>query len=126
MVNVTTGEEENDKTNADERIEERNTEDTNENSKVEKTREKEIVERNRDFLEERMDPDSGLLDALLAKGILSRKEMAEVKDKSPIYTRNSKLLMYMLEENQCSDLIAALRDNEQKHIVNYLYSNGGN
>ena len=85
----------------------------------------EAIIRHRQFLEERMDPDFGLLNTLLANRTLSWKETSEVKDKSPFYKRNSKLLDYILEKKQYSDLIWALGGNEQTHIVNYLNANGG-
>jgi len=79
----------------------------------------------RQFLEERIDPDFGLLNTLLANGTLSWIEVSEVKDKSPFYKRNSKLLDYILEKNQFRALVAALGGNAQSHIVNYLNANGG-
>lgn len=85
----------------------------------------EILERHRELLEERIDPDHGLLDALLTSGTLSRKEILEIKDKSPFHKRNSLLLDYILKKGQGDCLIAALRDTEQIHIANYLNANGG-
>lgn len=97
-----------------------NKEETNEETNGEET-----IARHRELLEERMDPDFGLLDIILAKGTLSHKEMLEVKDKSPFYRRNSQLLDFILKKHQGDHLIAGLRYSEQLHLVNYLNANGG-
>ena len=72
-----------------------------------------------------MDPDFGLLSILLAKKIISRREMDEVKSKSTLCSRNSQLLDYILAKDQGDGLKAALGDADQIHIVNYLIANGG-
>ena len=72
-----------------------------------------------------MDPDSGLLDKLIANGTISAREAAYVKDKSPFHERNSQLLDYIVQNHQQDRLFEALRNSEQKHIVNYLKANGG-
>lgn len=83
------------------------------------------IELHREFLEERIDPDSGLLDKLLANGTLSKKEILEIKDKSPFHKRNAQLLDYILDKRKGDRLIATLRDAEQRHISNYLMANAG-
>lgn len=83
------------------------------------------IELHREFLEERIDPDSGLLDKLLANRTLSKKEILEIKDKSPFHKRNAQLLDYILVKRQGDRLIATLRDAEQTHIANYLMANAG-
>ena len=85
----------------------------------------EAIERHREFLEEHMDPDFGLLEKLLSNKTLSRKQFSEVKDRSPFYKRNAQLLDFILEKRQGDRLIEALRDTEQIHIANYLNWNGG-
>lgn len=83
------------------------------------------IEQHREFLEERIDPDSGLLDKLLANGNLSRKEHSLIKGKSSLYERNGLLLNYILEKQGGDSLIEALRNTEQTHIANYLNANAG-
>src|SRR5688572_11935703 len=83
------------------------------------------IEQHREFLEERIDPDSGLLDKLLANGNLSRKEHSLIKGKSSLYERNCLLLNYLLEKQKVDSLIEALRSSEQTHIANYLNANSG-
>lgn len=85
----------------------------------------EMIERHREFLEEHVDPDFGLLDKLLAHGILSRKETSEVKANSPVYKRNAQLLDYILKKHKGDRLFEALRETEQLHIINYLNGDGG-
>lgn len=111
--------------NVEEKYGDTNIDETNGESDIERTNENETIELDRDFLKEHMDPDSGLLDALLANKTLSREEISEVKDKRSSYKRNSQLLDYIFKKNQYNGLIAALQDSEQKHIVNYLNANGG-
>lgn len=85
----------------------------------------EAIERHRKFLEDRINPDLGLLEKLCDNGALSFRELAEVKDKSPFQNRNSLLLNYILDKHQGDRLVEALRDTGQIHIVNYLDGNGG-
>src|SRR5688572_6712515 len=72
-----------------------------------------------------MDPDSGLLDKIFTNGIIDWREMEDVTSQSSSCKRNSKLLDYILTKDQSHALIAALRDADQMHIVNYLTANGG-
>src|SRR6218665_2385744 len=112
-----------DETVARETNAERITDSTNEvtNNNIEKTQGNEIIERHRAFLEERMDPDFGLLEELMANRTLCRKEILEIRSKIfSYYKRNSQLLDYILEKNEYSGLISALRASQQVHIVNYL------
>lgn len=85
----------------------------------------ESIKRHREFLEDHIEPDFGLLDKLLTDRILSRREILDVQDKSPFYARNSQLLKYILEKDQADQFIKTLRDTGQMHIVNYLHGNGG-
>lgn len=72
-----------------------------------------------------MDPDFGLLDKLLANGTIGRREVGDIRSKRSSWLRNSQLLDYILAKDQSVGLIAALRDSDQIHIVNYLTANGG-
>ena len=47
------------------------------------------VEQYREFLEERIDPDSGLFQNLLPNGTLSRKKHSQIKDNIPMDKRKS-------------------------------------
>jgi len=79
------------------------------------------------FLEERMDPDSGLLDKLLANKTLSKAEYNNIKGHhlSLFYERNTRLLDCINQNKKYDSFIGALRDNCQTHLVNYLIGNGG-
>jgi len=77
------------------------------------------------FLEERMDPDSGLLDKLLANKTLSKTEYDDIKDHHPLYRRNTQLLDFIEQKKNYDSLISALRDTRQTHLINYLIGNGG-
>ena len=78
-----------------------------------------------EFLQERMDPDSGLLDKLLANKTLSNIECDDIKDHHPFYRRNARLLDYISQKKKYDSLIGALKDTRQTHLVNYLVENGG-
>ena len=86
---------------------------------------KRMFDQHRSFLQERMDPDSGLLDKLLANKTLSRIECNDIKDHHPFDRRNDRLLHYISLKKKYNNLIDALRDNRQTHLVNYLIGNGG-
>lgn len=72
-----------------------------------------------------MDPDFGLLDKLLSDGTIGWKDVDKVKNISSLCKRNGQLLDYILTKDQCDGLIAALRDGDQLHLVNYLTASGG-
>ena len=79
------------------------------------------------FLEERMDPDFGLLDKLLGNKTLSKLEYDKIKGHhlSLSSERNARLLDYISQMKKYDNLIGALMDTRQIHLVNYLTSNGG-
>lgn len=77
------------------------------------------------FLEDLVDPDYGLLDQLLEMGALSRREVHDVKSKRTFERRNAQLIEYVSQHERCGKLILALRKTNQKHIANYLTSDGG-
>src|SRR6218665_1025794 len=79
----------------------------------------------RSFLEERMDPDFGLLDKLLGDKTLSKKEYDNIKGHHLFYERNARLLDYISQKNKYDNLLGALSDTHQTHLVNYLMGNGG-
>ena len=72
-----------------------------------------------------MDPDFGLLDRILRNGIIGWREIDDVTSQISSCERNSKLLEYIWNEDQYDGLIFALREADQKHIVNFLTANGG-
>lgn len=78
----------------------------------------------REFLEDRMDPDFGLLDKLLKCGALSRKDFSKVKSKTTFQERNAELLDHIAKQHKCTELTAALRETRQGHLVKYLEENG--
>lgn len=78
----------------------------------------------RDFLRGRIDPDE-ILDLLLAKSLLSKEEVDEVRSRSTFCQKNEKLLDYIIERANEEEFINALRDKNQQHLVNYILSDGG-
>ena len=83
------------------------------------------LRRHRTILEDLMDPDYGLLDQLLEIGALSRREVHEVKSERTFERRNTQIIEYV-SANKCFEkLIRTLRNTNQKHIANYLTSDGG-
>ena len=84
-----------------------------------------MFEEHGSFLEERIDPDSGLLDKLLAYKTLSKIEYDKIKGHHLFYERNARLLDYISQKKKYDSLIGALRDSRQTHLVNYLIENGG-
>ena len=77
------------------------------------------------FVQERIDPDSGLLDKLLANKTLSKIEYDGIKVHHLFYERNARLLDYISQKKKHDSLIDALRDTHQTHLVNYLIGNEG-
>lgn len=76
-------------------------------------------------LEERIDPDFGLLDNLLAAGILNRRETQEIKSETNIFKRNHLLLKIIEERHLVQGLTTGLKMTNQAHLSNFLSNNGG-
>lgn len=72
-----------------------------------------------------MDTDFGLLDKLLSCETLTRREMNEIKEVRGRYDRNKMLLEHIDRKGSYEQLKTALSETRQKHLVNYLDSNGG-
>jgi len=83
------------------------------------------LRRHRTILEDLMDPDYGLLDQLLEIGALSRREVHEVKSEKTFERRNTQIIEYVSANKCFGKLIRTLRNTNQKHIANYLTSDGG-
>lgn len=78
----------------------------------------------RGFLEDFIDPDSGLIEKLFSKGILDRREMKKIEAKDTYFNRNSLILDKISEKRKIPELCTALRDTGQQHIANYLDHRG--
>lgn len=78
-----------------------------------------------EFLEDRMDPDFGLLDAMITSKDLTMAAFHQIRSQSStIEDRNWKLLGYFIDKNKADELIAALKKAKQMQLVNYLISDG--
>jgi hypothetical protein len=78
------------------------------------------IEQQRKFLEDFMDPFNGLLEELS----LPRKDVKRVDSEHTLQKKNAKLLDYITKNDKDKELIRALKDTKQSHIVNFLNSNG--
>jgi hypothetical protein len=88
-----------------------------------------------DALVEFIEPNFGLLDALLACGAVSRRQLADIFACQTVYDRNVRLLACFIDDyygdnnnsqrveydNCCHLLIQSLIKTEQSHIVNFIY-----
>ena len=84
-----------------------------------------IVTRLKSALSNIVEPDFGLLDQLLSSRVLTRPELADVRSKRTVYRRNAALLDLITSEQQCDQLLTALRRTEQQHVANFVTQNGG-
>ncbi len=86
----------------------------------------ERFQKHRVFLVDRIDPDFGLLDKLLASMILTREAVHEIKLRDNTTEKKNRILLdYILENKKANELVSALRDSGQIHLVNYLNADGG-
>lgn len=79
----------------------------------------------RAFLEEHVDPDSGLLNSLRSMRILNRQQIAEVNAKETFYQRNAAILNFIFKIEKEGNFADALKDSNQKHLANFIENNGG-
>lgn len=77
-------------------------------------------DRFREFLKHRIDPDNGLLEVIILKGILSLEEVEGVKAKRSREKRNVKLLECISCNGKYNEFIAALKDAGQSDIADCL------
>lgn len=84
------------------------------------------LEKHRAFLIDRIDPDFGLLDNLLASGVLTRAELQKIKlNINTTCDKNRILLDFVLKNKKANELVSALRDCGHIHLINYLNADGG-
>ena len=83
------------------------------------------------LLEERIDLNFGLLDKLLANGVLNEVEYDEVKASQSTITRYKKLSEYLelaiakkRSPDVDNDYVAALQSTNQQHLLNYELNAG--
>jgi hypothetical protein len=76
-------------------------------------------------LREIIEVDSGLLDTLMGKEVLSREHVDELA-KTP-YNKTDKLLDFLLFRyvGDYSEVMAALDETGQEHVVNFISLAGG-
>jgi len=72
-----------------------------------------------------IEPDFGLLDELLAIGVLTLRQVADVRSERTLYRRNDVLLDLLLTEVQCNRFLTALQKTGQQHVANLIELNGG-
>jgi len=73
-----------------------------------------------------IEPDFGLLDQLLSRDVLSRRQYTKLRsgDKTA-YEQNDALLDLLVSQDQCDRFIVALKRTDQQHVVNFIEQNGG-
>ena len=74
------------------------------------------------LFEERVDLDFGLQDKLLANGVLSWAQYADIKTSQSSLCGARKLWGYTQEKS--ADFTLALRRTKQQHLLNYVWSSG--
>ena len=72
-----------------------------------------------------VDPDFGLLEELRRLGVLTRREISDVRNERTEYRRNDAMLDLLTSEDQCVKFLKALQRTGQQHVVNYIEQNGG-
>src|SRR6218665_3727677 len=86
----------------------------------------EKIKKHREFLVDRIDPEFGLLDKLLANKILTREDVQKIKlNINTTCEKNRILLDIILKNKKANELVSALTDIGQFHLVNYLNADGG-
>lgn len=85
----------------------------------------ERILRHRCFLQERIDPDHGLLIKLQTFSLPSA-DVVTIKSNSSFIERNNKMIDVILQKQDYVKIfLRALSETEQQHLVNYLKADGG-
>jgi len=86
----------------------------------------ERFQKHKEFLVDRIDPDFGLLDKLLANETLTREAVHRIKLKdNTTEDKNRILLDFIMKNKKAHEFVSALTDSGQTHLVNYLKTDGG-
>ena len=86
---------------------------------------RDLIEWHKDMIRDRLEPDFGLLDELLANRSLTRPEVAKVNAVPDSYGKSEKLLEYVFNKGIFAKFLDALRNTQQTHLANFILSNGG-
>lgn len=85
------------------------------------------MDKHKDALIDLIEPDFGLLDALLANGLLCNRKYAEVRSMQTVYKRNERLLKFIFthkRKDKFDRFMEALELTSQFHVVNFIKMNG--
>jgi hypothetical protein len=79
----------------------------------------------RDTLKALIDPNSGFVDSLFYKKVLTNKLAADIGNS--LYNKNVKLLDFILNRHggDCSEIMEALVETGQLHVARFISSSGG-
>jgi hypothetical protein len=79
----------------------------------------------RHTLKDLIDPNSGLVDSLFYKEVLTNKLATDIG--SSLYNKNVKLLDFLLNRHggDCSEVMEALVETSQLHVAKFISSSGG-
>ena len=74
-----------------------------------------------------IEPDMGLLDKMLSVGVLTNRHVAHIRRDAADDDKTQRMLTCLLDNEQTEyDLfMKCLENTDQKHVVNYISSNGG-
>ena len=88
---------------------------------------KDIILSLKEPLKEMIQPDFLLTDDLLKQKVLTDQERQIVKSKESLQQRNESLLNFVLQKDELAQLrfMGALRDDDQRHVCNFIQCNGG-
>jgi len=88
---------------------------------------KDIILSLKEPLKEMIQPDFLLTDELLKQKVLTDHERQIVKSKKSLQQRSDTLLNFVLQKDELAHLrfIDALRDDDQRHVCNFIQCNGG-
>ena len=85
-----------------------------------------IITSLKDRLVDIIEPDFGLLDELLRRKVLTRRQYDDVRsERRAAYRRSEAVLDLLTSESQCDKFVDALQRTDQQHVANFITQNGG-
>jgi len=72
-----------------------------------------------------IEPDFGLLHALLHLDVLTGRQVDDVSSERTAFRRNDALLDLLTSAEQCFKFLIALQQTGQQHVVNFITQKGG-
>ena len=76
-------------------------------------------------LSEIIQPNFGLIDKLLSRGMLTDRQLVDVRNEKTVNMQNIALLDLLTSDDRYDEFLTALLLTDQQHVINFIQQDGG-